>query len=346
MKNFFNQNKNNQDEEKKVIDIDTSKYASKIKKMIPTVLVVILLLIAGLNSVYMLQDRENGVILRFGKVHGVVTSSGLNFKVPFIERVRKVDVRTIYGMEYGYRTAKAGTEESPSVYTDDNREATVIVDGANNNASIGLIELIIQYRVDDPVDFLFNVDDVPGTIKLALEDSVRTTVQSLTIEEARTQKERISQEVLPLLQRKLDDYGAGIKVTLVATQNFQFLPNVEKALQQKENANQYKNGKREDAEKYNNTVIPQAEAEARKLVEEANGYKAKTVADANAGVANFNALYTEYLNNPDILKEKYYLEAMTSFLTNNKIVIDGASQSSVYKFYNLDENAVKKSVVE
>ncbi len=81
------------------------------------------------------------------------------------------------------------------------------------------------------------------------------------------------------------------------------------------------NGKREDAEKYNNTVIPQAQAEATKLVEDAYAYRAEVVANANAGVAEFNALYREYINNPDILKERYYIDSMTAFLSNNKIVV-------------------------
>lgn len=333
-------------EKENVIDLDMKKMKNRIFTIVPIVIVLLILLVALLNSFYILQDRENGVILRFGKVHQVVAKPGLNFKVPMLDEVRKVDVRTIYNMEYGFRTTVEGNEVSQAVYEKDTNEATVIVDGANNNASIALLELIIQYKVSDPVDYLFKVDDVPGTLRLALEDVVRTSVQSLTLDEAKTQKERIDEIVLPELQKKMNDYQAGIEIVLVGTQNVQFLPNVETAYQQKENANQYKNGKKEDAEKYNNTVIPQANAEATKLIEDANAYKAETLAEARASVAQFNALYTEYLNNPDILKEKYYIDAMTQFLANNKIVVDGASQNEIYKFYNFDENAVKQSIVE
>lgn len=332
-------------EKENVIDLDMKKMKRKIFTILPIVIVIFLLLVALLNSFYMLQDRENGVILRFGKVHAVISNPGLNFKVPLLDEVRKVDVRTIYNMEYGFRTAIEGNEINQAVYEKDVNEATVIVDGANNNASIALLELIIQYKVSDPVDYLFKVDDVQGTLRLALEDVVRTSVQSLTLDEAKTQKERIDEIVLPLLQKKMNDYQAGIQIMLVGTQNVQFLPNVETAYQQKENANQYKNGKREDAEKYNNTVLPQANAAATKLIEDANAYKAQTVAEARASVAKFNALYGEYLNNPDILKEKYYIDAMTQFLVNNKIVIDGATQNEIYKFYNFDENAIKQSIV-
>lgn len=335
----------NNNEDKNVIDIDMKKMQKTVFRIVPAVVIILILVFGALNSFYLLEDKENGVVLRFGKVHEVVTQPGLNFKTPFIDMVEKVDVSSIYSMEYGYRTQKGGTNTQSAVYDDVPVEATVIVDGANNNASIALIELIIQYKVVDPVAYLYRVDDVEGTLRLALEDAVRTSVQQLSLDEAKTQKERINELVLPYLQQKMNDYEAGLEIKLVATQNVQFLDNVELAYQQKENANQYKNGKKEDAEKYNNTVIPQATAEATRLVENANAYKAETIAAANAAVASFNALYDEYLNNQEILKERYYIDAMTEFLKNNTIVIDSATDNEIHKFYNFDENAVKDSIV-
>lgn len=336
---------NNNNEKDNVIDIDMKKMQKNIFRIVPIAVIIIVLVFAGLNSFYMLEDKESGVVLRFGRVHDVITTPGLNFKAPFIDTVEKVDVSSIYSMEYGYRTQRAGTTQQEAQYTDNDDEAQVIVDGANNNASIAKIELIIQYKVSDPVDYKFKVDDVEGTLRLALEDSVRTAVQSLTLDEAKTQKEIIDEAVLPALQKKMDDYEAGLEIILVATQNVQFLPSVEDAYQQKENANQYKNGKKEDAEKYDNTVIPQAQAEAKSLVESATAYKAETIAEANAGVAQFNALYDEYLNNPEILMERYYIEAMTVFLENNKVVIDGTGDEGIYKFYNLDDSAIKENII-
>lgn len=336
----------NNNNDRNVIDIDMQKMQKNIFRIVPLVIIIVLAVLAGLNSFYMLEDKENGVVLRFGRQHAIVTTPGLNFKAPFIDEVEKVDVNSIYSMEYGYRTERVGTTQQEAQYSDEEDEALVIVDGANNNASIALIELIIQYKVSDPANFLFKVDDPEGTLRLALEDSVRTAVQALTLEEAKTQKEIIDEAILPTLQKKMDDYEAGLEILLVATQNVQFLPNVEAAYQAKENANQYKNGKREDAEKYNNTVIPQAQAEARSLVEDANAYKAETVAAARADVAQFNALYEEYINNPEILRERYYIEAMAEFLGNNKVVIDASDDGSIHKFYNFDDNALKQSIVD
>jgi membrane protease subunit HflK len=335
---FYNKDDDN------VVDIDMKAMRKKIFTFGPIIIIVLVIAFVLLNSVYMLENRENAVVLRFGRVNEVVTDPGLHFKVPLMDQVEKVDVRSIYNMEYGFRTESAGTETENAQYSDQQAEATIIVDGANNNASIALIELIIQYRVNNPVDYLFKVDDPEGTLRLALEDVIRSSVQSLTLDEAKTQKELIDASVLPKLQQKMVEYESGLEIILVGTQNVQFLENVEAAYQQKENANQYKNGKREDAEKYNNTVIPQAQAEATKLVEDAYAYRAEVVANANAGVAEFNALYREYINNPDILKERYYIDSMTAFLSNNKIVVDGTAEGDIYKFYNFDDAAIKQSV--
>lgn len=327
------------------IDVDIEKMKRNFKKVITAIIIPVLLIIALINSFFILENKENGVILRFGQLQSVVTKPGINFKVPFIDTVTKVDVRTIYNMEYGFRSKTKAESSSIAQYDDQEAEAKVIVDGSNNNASIALIELIIQYRIKDPVNYLYKVDDVVGTLNLALEDIVRTSLQSFTLDEAKTQKELIDESIKPRLQKKIDDYEIGIEIVLVGTQNVQFLPSVEEAYQQKENANQYKNGKKEDAEKYYNTVIPKANAEARRLIEDANAYKAEIIAEANAGVAQFNALYAQYLKNPDIVREQYYVEAMTEFLKNNQIVISSSDDDNIHKFYNFSENAAKNDVI-
>jgi membrane protease subunit HflK len=142
---------------------------------------------------------------------------------------------------------------------------------------------------------------------------------------------------LPELQRKMNSYESGVKIIEVKTQNAELLPAVDEAYKQVEKANQYKNGKLEEAQKYRNTVIPQAEAEAIKLIEGAKGYKAEVVSRGKAGVAEFEALYTEYQKNPEIVKEKYYVESMKEFITNNNIIVDTTKSGQIHKFFNMDD---------
>ncbi|MCT4543111.1 MAG: FtsH protease activity modulator HflK [Vallitalea sp.] len=338
-----NFNNNNKDD---VIDVNFGKMKKNAKKSITIAIVVLLVAFIVLNSFYMLDNRESAVVLRFGQVHKVLQKdAGLHFKVPIADAVIKVPTGKIYEMEYGFRTAQMGTKSTNPEYIDAQDEAKVIVDGANNNASLVLLNLIIQYKINNPRDYLFKVDDVEGTLRLALEDVVRNSYQTFTLDDARTNKEIIDKEIMPELQHKLDTYEAGIVITTVKTQNVELLPAVEEAYRQKENANQYMKGKLEEAEKYNNTIIPQAQAEAQKLEEEAFGYKAEVIANAKAGVAQYEALYEEYKVNPLIVKEKYYIEAMKEFITNNNMILDITNDSDIYKFYNLEnDNFIKQKI--
>lgn len=329
----------------KVIDIDAQKIGKKIKKIVPGVIIVVVLIFLLSNSIYFIDNSENGVVLRFGRATHIIRDAGIHFKVPVVDEIKKVNVKNIYNMEYGFKTITPGTETTSPVYKDTPEESTVIVDGANNNASIALIEVVIKYRVSNPEAYLFNVDDVEGTLRLALEDVIRTSVQSLTLDQAKTDKKLIDDKIKPALQKKMREYGAGIEIVLAGTQNVKFLPDVETAYQQKENANQYKNSKQEDAERYYNTAIPQGQAEATQLIENATAYKAQTVANANAAVSEFNALYEQYKNNPEILKEKYYIEAMTDLLNNNHVIIDSTQGNDMYKFFNLNESDLLKEQI-
>jgi modulator of FtsH protease HflK len=132
----------------------------------------------------------------------------------------------------------------------------------------------------------------------------------------------------------------------VKTQNTELLPEVDQAYQQVEEANQFKNSKIQEAMKMKNMLVPQAEAEAKKLTEGAMGDAAITVANAKASVAQYNSLYEEYKKNPDVVREKYYVEAMKEFMKNNKVVVDLTEKGDIYKFYNMDQNAVKQQVAE
>jgi len=342
---YLNNDFFNQGDKDRVINADFGKYKNSAKKIVAAVVVIILVLTVSVNTFYLLDSKEAAVVLHLGKVSHVESSAGIHFKIPFINQIRTVNIQNVYEMEYGYRTKVTGTTSSTPQYEEAEGEAQVIVDAANNNGSIAIISLNISYKVKDPVEYLFKVDDVEGTLRLALEDVVRNTLQAFTLDDARTKKDYIDKEVMPRLQKKLDRYEAGVEITSVKTQNVELLPAVEEAYRQKENANQYMNGKLEEAEKYNNTVLPQAEAEAERLIEDASGYKAEIIANAKASTAQFEALYKEYKNNPQIVKEKYYVEAMREFITNNNIVIDLTDEGEIHKFFNLDNNSFVKEQI-
>jgi modulator of FtsH protease HflK len=319
-------------------------------KTIKKIAIIVVLGWAGLNilfgTVYKMDIGWNGVITRFGKVVKIETKDGLHVKLPFIDSLQKVNVQQIRKLEYGYRTIREGNEGRDPEYQDVLDEAMVIVDAKGNNSSVVMTNIVVRYRIVDPYKYLYKVDDLEGTMLLALEDCVRNATQIFTLNEALTNKSIIDAEIFPEFQKLLNQYDAGIQVVEVKTQNTELLPEVDQAYQQVEEANQFKNSKIQEAMKMKNMLVPQAEAEAKKLTEGAMGDAAITVANAKASVAQYNSLYEEYKKNPDVVREKYYVEAMKEFMKNNKVVVDLTEKGDIYKFYNMDQNAVKQQVAE
>lgn len=318
----------------------------QIFKIIKLSAVILVIIVAIIGSLYKLDTGWNAVIMRFGKLETIETQPGFHFKIPIIDTVQKLNIAQIHKLEYGYTTIVEGNEKREPQYSDNYEEAMVIVDAKSNNSSAVLINLVVRYKVENPADYLFKVDDIQGTMKLALEDVVRNTVQVFSLNEALTNKAAIDAEITPELQKKLNEYEAGVRIVEVKTQNTMLLPEVNKAYEAVEEANQYKNGKIQEAIQKRNTIIPQAEAEYTRMLESAKGYKAETIARAKASVAEFNALYQEYLKNPTVVKERYYIEAMREFFKNNDVIVDMTNEQGVYKFYNMENDLqVKKQII-
>ncbi|MHC1748649.1 MAG: FtsH protease activity modulator HflK [Cellulosilyticaceae bacterium] len=327
------------EEQKEVVDVKLNghlkQFGHNLKNSIKYIIILLILGALATSSIYRLETGTVGVITRFGDIEGLNENAGIHMKVPLIDKVQKVDVQTIHKMEYGYRTAQGGSTAQSAEYAGQEGEEQVIIEAKSNNASIILLNLIVRYQVEDAINYLYQVDDVEGTMRLALEDAVRSSLPGFTIDEALGNKELLDEAILPKLQKKLDKYSSGIKVVQVTTQNVSLLPAVEETRQKVEESNQYKQGKEEEAQKYRNTVIPKAEAEATKLYEDAKGYRAEVVASAKADVSEFEALYSQYLQNPEVVKEKYYIEAMQKVLKNNELVIDQTESGNLLKFYNI-----------
>ncbi len=349
---------NNQEEV--IIDMEKTQkfknFSNNMTKLVFTAAAVLIAAILLFNSVYRLETGTVAVITRFGNILPVNERPGIHIKMPFVDEIHKVNVQEDREMQYGFFIEDAGSTTKEPKYASNDNEELVIVNGKSNNASIVLLSLIVRYRVEEPVSYLYEVDELEdpkgysydrsdrkGTIRLALEDVVRNTMQTFTMNQAVEHKEEIDKAILPALQKKLDKYNSGIRIVQVTTQNVNYLSQVDEARQKVEEANQYKRGKEEEAEKYVNTVIPTAKAEATKLYEDAKGYHAQVIAQANADVAEFEALYSEYTKNPQVVKEKFYLEALQEVLKNNELIIDQTSNGNLLKFFDINDKTRKLS---
>lgn len=296
-----------------------------------------LLIWAGFSSVYTVPAESQGVVLRFGKYLETV-DPGLQLKLPFgIDSVRVVPVQRQLKQEFGFGTPGAS---NPTQYSPNRNEQAAersMVTGDLNAASV---EWNLQYRIEDPRQFLFEVKDPEDTLRDISESVMRTVVGDRTVDEVITiGRQEISVVALDMMQSLVDKYELGLRIDLVELQNVSppdlvrpSFNEVNQAQQERENLINVANGEY-------NKVIPRARGEADQSIQAAEGYALKRVNEAEGDVARFNALLEEYLKAPEVTKRRMYLETMQEVVAqiDKKIVLDSEA-SQVLPLLQLNQN--------
>ncbi|MGB6219672.1 FtsH protease activity modulator HflK [Haloferula sp.] len=298
---------------------------------------LLLLLIGAWSSFYTIQAEEEGVVLRFGKYSDTV-NSGLHFKIPFgVDQVIPVAVRRQQKLEFGF-----GTDGATSRWQVSDRSewqlAREMVTGDLNSA---LVEWVVQYRVDDPKDYLFNVRDPDGTLRDVAESVMREAVGDRTVDEVLTiGRQDIEAESLQKLKDLTTKYGMGLTIDQVQLKDVNpprpvqsSFNEVNEAQQQKEEAINIANG-------LYNRAVPKARGEAERAISDAQGYATQRINEAEGDAARFNALYSEYAKAADITKRRLYLETMSDVVPRlgRKIIIDEEAKQ-ILPLLNLNDTS-------
>ena len=272
------------------------------------------------SSVYAVDADEVGVIQRFGK-YTKTTDPGLNFKLPWgVETVKKVKVQRVFKEEFGFRTVSAGvrTEYSSGDYSDE----SLMLTGDLNSA---LVEWIVQYRIKDPVAYLFRVRNVEKTIRYVSESTMRQVVGDNSVDEVITvRRQEIAPEVKTLMQELLDDYETGIDVITVNLQDVNPPIKVQPAFNEVNEAEQERERIVNEALQVYNSAIPRAKGEAEQVILEAEGYATNRVNRAQGDAEKFIAVWREYNKAQDVTQRRLYLEMMQEVLPklDKKIIVD------------------------
>jgi len=299
-------------------------------------LIVLAVVVAftGINSIfYTIKPEEVGVILRFGKV-ARVSEPGLGFKFPFdIEKIYKVKVKRIAKEEFGFRTIAPGirTQYQKKGYG----EESLLLTGDLNVVDL---EWIIQYRVQTPVDFLFNVRSVGVSIRDISEAVMRRVVGDRSFNEILSERNEVAEAVLLEMQNILNKYECGIKVLTVKLQDVNPPKEVKGAFNEVNEAIQEKERYINEAQEIYNNKIPKAKGEARRAIAQSEGYAVTRVNKAKGDISRFNAVYSEYKTAKDITRKRLYLEAMERLLGKvKKLYVIDKSQKSLLPLINLSE---------
>ncbi len=263
------------------------------------------------------QPDQEGVMLRFGKFTRQVPS-GLNWNYPWpIGRTIKVPVTRVQKLEIGFRTVKVGP---PARYQIVPSEALMLTGDEN----IVSLEFIVQYKIKNPIDYLFKVRDPQETLRDASEAGMREVIGKSMITQALTEgKGDIQKEAQGLIQSFMDDYQAGIQIVTVKLQDVNPPEPVNDAFKDVINAQQDKERKINEAKGFQNDIIPAARGEAAQQLNDAEGYQVARITEAKGEANRFLALLREYRGGKTVTKTRLYLEAMQEVLPKmNKMILD------------------------
>ena len=279
------------------------------------------------TGVYTVGPDEVGVVQRFGKYDRIV-QSGLNYHMPFpIETVKTPKVTEVKRIEVGFRTV------GKNQYRTVERESLMLTGDEN----IVDAELIVQYKIKEPINYLFNFIGPELTLREASEASLRTVVGRHNIDEALTSgKLMIQEETKELLQSILDKYGTGVQVVAVQLQDVSPPKQVIDAFKDVASAKEDKNRMINEAEGYRNDVIPKARGEAQAMIREAEGFRESRIKRAEGDVAKFKAILKEYSKAKDVTRERLYLEAMEGILPGlEKYIVPNGEDGNLLNLLNL-----------
>ena len=279
------------------------------------------------TGVYTVGPDEVGVVQRFGKYDRTV-QSGLNYHMPFpIETVKTPKVTEVKRIEVGFRTV------GKNQYRTVERESLMLTGDEN----IVDAELIVQYKIKEPINYLFNFVGPELTMREAAEASLRTVVGRHNIDEALTSgKLMIQEETKELLQSILDKYKTGVQVVAVQLQDVSPPKQVIDAFKDVASAKEDKNRMINEAEGYRNDIIPKARGEAQAMIREAEGFREARIARAEGDVAKFKAILKEYSKAKDVTRERLYLEAMEEILPGiEKYIVPNGEDGNLLNLLNL-----------
>lgn len=291
-------------------------------------LIGIALVLWMLTGIYVVGPDEVGVVQTFGK-YSRAAQSGLNYHFPFpIEKVSTPKVTEVKRIEIGFRTV--GKNQYQTIA----RESLMLTGDEN----IVDAEMIVQYKIKDPVAYTFNFIEPELTVRQAAEASLRTVVGRHNIDEALTSgKFMIQEESKELIQNILDKYDTGILVVAVQLQDVSPPEQVIAAFKDVASAKEDKNRMVNQAEGYRNDIIPKARGEAQAKIREAEGYKEARIARAEGDVSKFNAVLKEYRKSKEVTETRMFLETAEEILSDReKIIIpDGKEGSNLINLLNL-----------
>jgi membrane protease subunit HflK len=250
----------------------------------------VVLVVVGINSYYTVDPQETAVIQRFGRYIGTA-DAGLHFKIPFgVDTVSKIVTGQVLNSEYGYRTQKADVRSQ-------------------------FVQWVVQYQINDPVDYLFKVSGVEATLNDISESVMRRIVGNRYSDEVITVgRESVADQCRKEIQEIMDLYQTGLKIVAVKLQTVSVPNPVLASFNEVSEAQQEKDRMINEAQRAYNEKIPRAVGEARQTVTQAEGYALERVNRSEGEAKRFLDILAEYRKAPDVTRRRMYLDSFEALM--------------------------------
>ncbi len=291
--------------------------------------VVALLLWLG-SGFYIVPEGQAAAVLRFGEFKYVNDRAGFTWRIPYpIESHELVNVQQLRQIEVGYR----GSVRNKAL-----KESLMLT----QDQSIVDMQYAVQYRLSDPVAWLFNNNPGPAPeelVRQAAETAMREIVGRRGIDQVLyEEKEAVAKDALSLMQSIVDRYKAGVSIVDVTIQQAQPPEEVQAAFEDANKAAQDRERLINEGRAYANDVIPRASGAAARLAQEAEGYRERVVATAEGDASRFRQVLAEYSRAPQVTRERMYLETMQQVFSNtSKVYVDSSRGGSNLLYLPLDK---------
>ena len=282
-------------------------------------LIAIIITLVWLGSgIYIVDESQRGVVLRFGK-KVEVTQAGPHWHMPFpIEAVEIVNLSQVRTVAVGYRdNVKNKMLKESLMLTDDEN----IID----------IQFAVQYFLKDPSDYLFNNRSPDRNVRQAAETAIRQVVGKNKMDYVLYEgREQVADAATKLIQEILDRYKSGILISKLTMQNAQPPEQVQAAFDDAVKAGQDRERQKNEGQAYANDVIPRASGAAARLIQESQGYKERVIANAEGDASRFTQVLVEYQKAPAVTRDRMYLDMMQEVMSNvSKVMVDQKNGNSL-----------------
>lgn len=309
------------------------KKMQNMNKWLPYAFIAFVVSFIALTSFYSVDQDEVGVIRRFGKYY-VTTPPGLHWKLPFnIDKLDKIKVKRVFKEEFGFRTLQPGvnTKYSTKKYDDEGLMLT-------GDLNVLDVSWIIQFKVKDPVQLLFNVINPRKTVRDLSESAMRQVIGDHSVTEAlTTRKNEINLEVIESLQSTLDMYKSGVQIVKLELQEVLPPAPVTASFNEVNEAEQEREKVINQSWEAYNKVIPKARGQAEKTIREAEGYALARVTKAEGDAAKFVETWNAYKNAKEVTRKRLYLETLEDVIPKaGKIYVFEPKANNVLPLLKLD----------